>query len=195
MQVEITAKSFAGQPVLGHITLRLSANDVLAITGPSGVGKTTLVRIIAGLDHDYEGTCSGVGRIGMVFQNPTLLPARNALDNIIIATGCDLSAAQLALEQVELTDRAEAFPSQLSLGQQRHVALARAVAVRPDTLILDEAFASLDAPTADRMRDLTRTVLRNTGARTILVTHNMDDATQLANKVVKLGGCPAQILS
>ncbi len=193
MQLEIDGKSFGGQPVLGPISLRAQSGEVLALTGPSGIGKSTLARIVAGLDRGFQGRVTGVGRIGMVFQEPTLLPWRSALDNITIATGCALSAARNALESVELGSRADAFPGQLSLGQQRRVALARALAARPDTLILDEAFASLDGATAGRMRALVRRILDGAEFRTLLVTHDLTDAAALADRVLVLNGAPAGI--
>jgi len=193
MKAEIAAKSFNGTPVLGPISLSLAAGRVLALTGPSGIGKSTLVRIVAGLERDFSGTVSGAGRIGMVFQNPTLLPWRSVLDNVMVATGCDAGLARDTLEQVELGARLADFPRQLSLGQQRRVALARALAARPQTLILDEAFASLDEATARRMRALTGRILDGQGFRTILVTHNPRDAVELADRVILLGGAPAQI--
>ena len=195
MQIDISGKSIGQKPVLGRIKLTLAEGEVLALTGPSGIGKTTLARLIAGLEPAKDSNISETGRIGMVFQEPTLLAWRNVIDNICIATGCDAAAARKALDNVELGDRCDAFPLQLSLGQQRRVALARALAARPDTLILDEAFASLDEATAARMRDLTRRILEGAGFRTLLITHNLDDAAELADRVLLLGGSPAQILT
>lgn len=195
MKLEITGKSFGSTTVLGAISLTVAPGEVLAVTGPSGIGKSTLARIMAGLDHDFDGTCSGFGRVGMVFQNPTLLPWRTALDNILIATGCDANAARDALDHVELGTRQDAFPGQLSLGQQRRVALARALAANPDTLILDEAFASLDEATAGRMRSLAQSILQGSRYRTILVTHNLVDVVHLADAVLLLGQNPAIVLA
>ncbi len=195
MRIEITGKSFGSQMILGHISLTLAPGETVALTGPSGIGKSTLARIIAGLDPAFEGTREGAGRIGMVFQEPTLLPWRTALANIRIATRCDDNTARDALEKVELGDRLGAFPSQLSLGQQRRVALARALAVNPDTLILDEAFSSLDEATAGRMRTFTRGILKHAKFGTLLVTHNLQDAVDLADRVLLLDGSPAKIRS
>ena len=193
MKLEIAGKSFDGRPVLGPISLKLSPGETVALTGPSGIGKSTLARIIAGLDPAFEGALTGVGRVGMVFQEPTLLPWRSALANLTIATGCDKETAHEALTRVELGDRTGAYPSQLSLGQQRRVALARALAAKPDTLILDEAFASLDTATASRMRILTRHILQGSGFCTIVITHNPEDAAALADRVLLLEGNPATI--
>ena len=194
MHIDIAGKSIGHKPVLGRISLTLARGEVVALTGPSGIGKTTLARIIAGLEPCADSSIADAGRIGMVFQEPTLLPWRSVIDNICIATGCDAGAAREALENVELGDRADAFPTQLSLGQQRRIALARALAARPDTLILDEAFASLDEATAMRMRALTRRILEGAGFRTLLVTHNLNDAVELADRVLLLDGRPAEIL-
>lgn len=193
MDIEIDGKSFGTQAVLGRISLVIAPGSTVALTGPSGIGKSTLARIIAGLDPCFSGTISGAGRVGMVFQEPTLLPWRSAIANIRIATGCNEKSAQEALEKVELSDRTSAFPGQLSLGQQRRVALARALAINPDTLILDEAFASLDEATAHRMRALTRKILDESEYCTLLITHNLQDVVALADSVVKLDGNPAEI--
>ena len=195
MEIEITGKTFDGRQVLGQISLTIPPGTTVALTGPSGIGKSTLARIVAGIDPSFEGILTGVGRIGMVFQEPTLLPWRSAIANIRISTGCDEKSARDALDQVELGDRTTAFPGQLSLGQQRRVALARALAANPDTLILDEAFASLDDPTAARMRALTRQILENSTFCTLLVTHNLQDVVELADSVLLLDGKPAEILA
>lgn len=194
MKIDIRSKYFGSSQVLGSIMLTVSKGETIALTGPSGIGKTTLVRIIAGLDHQYQGQITYDGKIGMVFQEPTLLPWRNLRDNITIATGCDGDFALEALAQVELDHRADVYPGQLSLGQQRRVALARALATKPQILILDEAFASLDESTASRMRELTQRVLASNSFCTILVTHNLQEAAEMANRVLVLDGSPAEIV-
>ncbi|MBV1863862.1 MAG: ATP-binding cassette domain-containing protein [Rhodobacteraceae bacterium] len=193
MKLDLIEKTFGDTQVLGDIYLSVERGETVALTGPSGVGKSTLMRIISGLDPVFDGTLTGVGRVGIVFQEPTLLPWRSALDNILIATGCDKSNALAALAQVELGKRHAAFPSQLSLGQQRRVALARALAANPDTLILDEAFASLDEATASRMRSLTRGILQAANYHTFIVTHHLQDAVELADRVLLLDSSPARI--
>lgn len=194
MKVEIHSKSFGPNQVLGHISLTIGKGEVVALTGPSGIGKSTFARILCGLDKRYNGQITDVGRVGFVFQEPTLLPWRSLIDNITLVTGCDAQAARTALDQVELGDRISDYPNQLSLGQQRRVGLARALAAKPQTLVLDEAFASLDEATAARMRSLTRRVLEGTGFSTILVTHNLEEAVELADRVLVLDGNPAEII-
>ncbi|MEJ6707329.1 MAG: ABC transporter ATP-binding protein [Amylibacter sp.] len=193
MKIDIRSKQFGDTTVLGRISLRMEAGEIVALTGPSGIGKSTLARIVAGLDGKFDGRISRKGRVGFVFQEPTLLPWRTLKDNITIATGCDVKTALQALEQVELGQRADVFPNQLSLGQQRRVALARALAVKPEVLILDEAFASLDEATSARMRDLVQRVLAIGDYSTILVTHNLKEAVAMADRVLVLSGNPGEI--
>jgi ABC-type nitrate/sulfonate/bicarbonate transport system ATPase subunit len=193
MDIDIRSKSFAGKPVLGAIRLTVAPGERLAILGPSGIGKTTFLRIVAGLDSQFEGTVTGTDRTSVVFQEPTLLPWRTALENITLTTGVAEARARSLLADVGLEGKADLYPRQLSLGQQRRLALARAFAPEPQTLLLDEPFASLDAETADRMLDLTATLLDRVGVSMIFVTHDPAEAIRLKARVLTLKGTPATL--
>ncbi len=193
MDIDIRGKSFAGRPVLGPIRLTLVQGQRVAILGPSGIGKTTFLRIVAGLDGDFDGTVSDTGRTTMVFQEPTLLPWRTALENITLPTGVSPDAAQALLAEVGLAGKDRLYPRQLSLGQQRRLALARAFAPDPTVLLMDEPFASLDAQTAGRMLDLTAALLDRAGASLIFVTHDPTEAAHLKAQPLTLRGSPATL--
>lgn len=188
MMIDLPGKSFGGRAILGPIRLSVAPGERVAILGPSGIGKSTLLRIIAGLDPAFPGM---PGRTAMVFQEPTLLPWRDALANLALTTGCTLSEAQEWLAATGLAGLEHHVPRQLSLGQQRRLSLARAFAARPETLLMDEPFASLDADTAGRMLALTDDLLTRTGAALILVTHDPAEATRLRARPLTLAGSPA----
>ncbi|WP_422366860.1 ABC transporter ATP-binding protein [Pelagibius sp.] len=189
--VAINGKHYHGISVLGSIAFELQENQTLAVTGPSGIGKTTLLRIIAGLDPDFEGTVSRPERIAMVFQEPTLLPWRTARDNICLTTGASSGQADAALAEVGLEGLGDRFPPQLSLGQQRRLGLARAFAAGPDLLLMDEPFVSLDAAQAEEMLALTERLLAARSVATVFVTHALPEAERLADRIVRLEGRPA----
>lgn len=193
MQIDIHAKSFAGRPVLGPIRLTLGQGQRVAILGPSGIGKTTFLRIVAGLDEDFEGTVSETGVTTVVFQEPTLLPWRTALENITLPTGASADVARGLMAEVGLAGKDALYPRQLSLGQQRRLALARAFAPDPTTLLMDEPFASLDAETAGRMLDLTAALLDRAQVSLIFVTHDPTEAAHLKAQVLTLSGSPATL--
>ncbi len=193
MRLELAGKQFDGRPVLGPVTLELAPSQRVALLGPSGVGKTTLMRIIAGLDTRFQGTRQVPERLAMVFQEPNLLPWRTALQNITLPTGATPETARALLESVGLKGRDAAWPRQLSLGQQRRLALARAFAARPQILLMDEPFASLDADTAGRMLDLTARLLDDSGAGLVLVTHDPAEAAFLRAQPLRLRGNPATL--
>src|SRR5207302_1954947 len=132
--------------VIQDIAFTARHGETVALVGPSGCGKTTLLRIVAGLDRDFEGAVTRPpGIIGMVFQEPRLLPWRSVEDNVqLIAPGADDATLTALFATLELTAHRGLFPGELSLGLARRVALARAFAVEPNLLILDEPFASLD---------------------------------------------------
>ncbi len=180
-------------PVLGPLSLTVESGETVAITGPSGIGKTTLLRIVAGLHRRYEGTLDLPGRVSMVFQEPTLLPWRSAEANLILTTGCTQAQAQAALAEVGLADHADRFPGTLSLGQQRRLSLARAFAARPDVLLMDEPFVSLDPALASEMMTLFETLRRGRKLATLIVTHAEDEAARLATRILRLDGAPARI--
>ncbi len=191
MRLDLTGKSFGGRPVLGPLRLKVERGQRLAILGPSGIGKSTLLRILAGLDRDFAGRLEGRDRLAVVFQEPTLLPWRRAIANITLPTGCDPAQGRALLAEVGLSGHENKFPRQLSLGQQRRLSLARAFAARPDILLMDEPFASLDPDTAGRMLDLTAGLLDRSGAGLILVTHDAAEAVRLDATPVRLAGSPA----
>ena len=193
MRLDLTAKSFGPRPILGPVSLTVGAGQRVALLGPSGVGKTTLLRIIAGLDRDFAGTRAVPDRLAMVFQEPTLLPWRTALTNLTLPTGATRAEAAALMAQVGLAGREAAYPRQLSLGQQRRLSLARAFAARPGILLMDEPFASLDEATRDRMLDLTVQLLDSSGAGLILVTHDPAEAARLGARPLTLSGSPATL--
>ena len=173
----------------------VKADKHLLLEGPVGVGKTTLLRILAGLHADWQGQCHLPGRVAMVFQEPVLLPWRSALENLTLTTDCSEAAAHLALAQVGLTHRARAFPGALSLGQQRRLALARAFLVRPDVLLMDEPFVSLDPALGAEMMALVKELRRGRDMAVILVTHSPEEAATLAHRILRLEGRPARLVA
>lgn len=193
LDLQVEAAWHGTSPVLGALDLRLAPGEVLALCGPSGVGKTTLLRIMAGLHGGWRGRRNLRGRLAMVFQEPTLLPWRTSEQNIALLAGCDAPAARAALQDVGLGDRTGALPGALSLGQQRRLSLARAMAARPDLLLLDEPFASLDAARADEMVALVQALKARHGFAAVLVTHDETEALRLAHRTLRLEGSPARL--
>lgn len=195
LELNLSGLRFGATPILGEINLTLARGETLALVGPSGVGKTSLLRIIAGLEQRHGGTCHVRGRVAMVFQEPNLLPWRSALDNLCITTGVDAAQAKLALKSVGLHARGSDFPGQLSLGQQRRLSLARAFCVKPDLLLMDEPFVSLDPELTDEMMTLFAELRTAHGVASILVTHVDAEARRLADRIVTIGDTPGRITS
>jgi len=196
--------SFApGRPAVDNAALSLACGRVTALLGPSGSGKSTLLRAIAGLERLEAGQIRFAGRIwsgpgvhlapearrcGVVFQDYALFPHMTALDNVAFGlrtmTGeVRRSAALARLEAVELSHRARAYPHELSGGEQQRVALARALAPGPDVMLLDEPFSGLDRRLRAELRAATADVLKSSGAATLIVTHDAEEALDLADSI------------
>jgi ABC-type nitrate/sulfonate/bicarbonate transport system ATPase subunit len=203
LELRIDAKSYLsadGTPVevVRGLQLRLEAGSFGALIGPSGCGKTTILRIAAGLDADFRGElrAPGAGRLGMVFQEPRLLPWRTVEDNIRLA----LPAHQADLDLTDLVgilglgSHLTRYPGELSLGLARRAAIARAFAVNPDFLLLDEPFVSLDEAVAGRLRDELVALTTRTRVTTLFVTHDLEEAVQLADRLFFLSDRPTRII-
>lgn len=181
-----------GLVLLDGCSLDVGGGQILAIMGPSGAGKTTLLRSVAGLTDVTGGRITRpAGRVATVFQDPRLLPWRTARQNVEIVLDSDQhDRAIIWLERVGLGDALDVYPAALSGGMRQRVAIARALACDAGTVLVDEPFASLDADTARRLRDLLRDELATLGRPTIWVTHNAAEATAVADHVLCMSGPP-----
>ena len=191
----------AARPVLREVDLEVAAGEIVAILGPSGCGKSTLLRIAGGLDRPSEGVVAIDGsvvasfdaRSAVGFQEPRLLPWRTIAGNIALGlprgTARDAGRAHVAhlLELVGLADFAEHRPHEVSGGMAQRTSLARALARNPAVLLLDEPFGALDALTRLKMQDLLLDVHSAEPTTVLLVTHDVDEALQLADRVILLG--------
>ncbi len=203
LEVDIRSKSVRaanGAPVeiLRDLSLSLGEGRIGAILGPSGCGKTTLLKCIAGLDDGYDGRISlpGLGRLGMVFQEPRLLPWRTVEQNITLpAPNANAGEIEGLLGILHLTEHRTHFPGELSLGLARRVALARAFAVEPGLLLLDEPFVSLDAPLAAELRRELAALVSRRPVTTLLVTHDAAEAAELADVIFVFSARPAHVFA
>jgi ABC-type nitrate/sulfonate/bicarbonate transport system ATPase subunit len=206
LHVRLAGKSFPAvgsapaRHVLGALQLTLRRGEVAALTGPSGCGKTTLLNLVAGLDRGFSGSIErrGRGRLAYVFQEPRLLPWRTVADNLALvlpAGAADRARIAAALAEVGLEEAARTMAARLSLGMARRVALARAFVVEPELLLLDEPFASLDAPTAHRLRLLLLDLLARHGVTALFVTHDLAEAVMVAHRLLVLDGTPARLVA
>jgi ABC-type nitrate/sulfonate/bicarbonate transport system ATPase subunit len=203
LDVSIKQKSFRAASggklqVLGELAFSLGSGEVAALVGPSGCGKTTLLRIVAGLDRDFEGSVAlpAKGTLGMVFQEPRLLPWRTVEQNVRLAAPQATDAGLYTLfETLGLKAHRRHYPGELSLGLARRAALARAFAVEPDLLLLDEPFVSLDDALAARLREELAELVNRRPVITVLVTHNVEEAVGLADRLLLFSVSPARILA
>ena len=182
--------------VLSNLAFRIEAGRIAALIGPSGCGKSTLMRIVAGLDARFEGRIERPpGPLAVVFQEPRLLPWRTVEDNIRLAAPC-IAQVELdaLLRPLGLDGYRSHFPQELSLGLARRAALARAFAVQPALLLLDEPFVSLDAPLAVALQDELAALVAERAVTAVLVTHDVGEAIRLADRIFVLSPRPARVV-
>jgi ABC-type nitrate/sulfonate/bicarbonate transport system ATPase subunit len=200
LEIAIQRKAFrradgGERVVFDEFALRIEDGAIVALLGPSGCGKSSLLRIVAGLDRDFAGAVTGApAHIGMAFQEPRLLPWRNVADNLrLAAPHLDAAGLDALLASFELEGRGGDYPGQLSLGLARRAALARAFAVEPALMLLDEPFASLDRALHLRLRALLSQRIGATRMTALIATHDLDDALLLADEIIFLDRAPARI--
>lgn len=193
LNIRHISKQYTGRTVLENINLQVAAGEFIAVVGRSGCGKSTFLRLLAGLEQPSDGKLlSGERPLSevqentrLMFQEARLLPWKSVRDNVGLGLkGTWQSAAREALEAVGLASRAAEWPSALSGGQKQRVALARALIHRPRLLLLDEPLGALDALTRLEMQDLIESLWQQHGFTVVLVTHDVSEAVALADRVI-----------
>ena len=188
IKLEHISVAFEGNPVLKNVSLQVERGEFVALIGPSGGGKSTLLRVIAGLLRADEGEVAVAGKPAVVFQNYRLLPWRTVRENVALPlelTGSG-EAPTSVLKQVGMLEHADRYPHQLSGGMQARVAIARALAQSGEVLLMDEPFAALDALVRERFNLELKRLHEKTGKTIVFVTHSIREAVYLADRVVVL---------
>jgi sulfonate transport system ATP-binding protein len=192
VKVSALVRGFGDRPVLDRLDLSIAPGQFVALLGRSGSGKSTLLRALAGLDHDVRGS-GGIAvpeQVSVVFQDSRLLPWQRILDNVLLGLhGPDARPRGIAaLAEVGLAGRERAWPVELSGGEQQRAALARSLVREPQLLLADEPFGALDALTRIKMHGLLKQLCARHRPAVLLVTHDVDEAIVLADRVVVLDG-------
>ncbi|WP_327657855.1 ABC transporter ATP-binding protein [Streptomyces sp. NBC_00483] len=190
VRIEGLVRTLGGRDVLNGLQLSIAEGEFVALLGRSGSGKSTLLRALARLDHDVPGRGELIApdNVSVVFQDARLLPWRRLLDNVVLGLdGPDaVERGRTALAEVGLEGRERAWPIELSGGEQQRVSLARSLVREPQLLLADEPFGALDALTRIRMHGLLRQLCERHRPAVLLVTHDVDEAIALADRVVLL---------
>jgi sulfonate transport system ATP-binding protein len=193
--------------VLRSLSLEVAPSEVVTLLGPSGSGKSTVLRLLSGLEREHEGRLLVQGvevqgptpSVGMMFQEPRLLPWRTVEGNVAFGLPASLpkelgkTRVEQLLELVQLTQAKDKLPKELSGGMAQRVALARCLAGAPSVLLLDEPFSAVDALTRMHLQELLLSIWTHTRLTMLLVTHDIDEALFLSDRVVVLRGSPARI--
>ncbi|MGW4036526.1 ABC transporter ATP-binding protein [Streptomyces sp. NPDC004778] len=186
VRVEGLTRSFDGPAVIDDLDLTLKAGEFTVLLGRSGCGKSTLLRVLAGLDREISGTVLVPRRRAVAFQTPRLMPWKRVWRNVLLGLPGkpERAVAEQALAEVGLAERAGAWPKTLSGGEAQRASLARALVREPDLLLLDEPFGALDALTRIKAQQLVAELWQRRGCAVLLVTHDVDEALLLADRVL-----------
>ncbi|MFJ6514143.1 ABC transporter ATP-binding protein [Streptomyces sp. NPDC091406] len=186
VRVEELTRSFDGRAVIDDLDLTLNTGEFTVLLGRSGCGKSTLLRVLAGLDREISGTVLVPRRRAVAFQAPRLMPWKRVWRNVLLGLPGkpERAVAEQALAEVGLAERAGAWPKTLSGGEAQRASLARALVREPDLLLLDEPFGALDALTRIKAQQLVAELWQRRGCAVLLVTHDVDEALLLADRVL-----------
>jgi sulfonate transport system ATP-binding protein len=199
LDLNVRNKSFSARTVLQDVTLQICAGEIVSLVGKSGCGKSTLLRLIAGLDRQFTGEISlngknlnGITRdIGLIFQEPRLLPWLTVAENVGFNSNYKNINIRVRIEnslhEVGLSDAIDYLPKNLSGGMSQRAAIARGLFNQPRLLLLDEPFSAVDAFTRMRLQDLLTTLARQHDFAVLLVTHDIDEAAYLSDRVLTMG--------
>jgi len=203
LDIDVKEKSHGARAVLRGLHLGVQHCEIVSLVGASGCGKSTLLSIVAGLDVAYRGAVRLDGRqltgpdadVGLVFQAPRLFPWLSVAQNVVFGAGKqpDLARANALLDEVGLKGYGDALPKQLSGGQAQRAAIARGLYLEPRVLLLDEPFSAVDAFTRMRLQDLLAHAARQRGLTVLLVTHDIDEALYLSDRVILMDSVPGPV--